>query len=97
MKTAAVSQLKASLSRYLAGVKVGEEVMVTERGKPIAKLVPLALPHDGEQQRLREMERQGLIRMGSGKLSKGFWALPRPSDPKGKALEALLRERREGR
>jgi prevent-host-death family protein len=41
MKTAAVSALKASLSEYLAGVKAGEEIIVTDRGKPIAKLMPL--------------------------------------------------------
>jgi len=97
MKVAGVSELKASLSRYLAGVKAGEEVLVTERGKPIAKLAPIRKPEDQEEQRLREMERQGLLRIGSRRLPKGFWAKPRPNDPKGKALEALLEERREGR
>ena len=37
MKTAKVSELKASLSKYVAHVKSGEEVLVTERGKPVAK------------------------------------------------------------
>ena len=97
MKVVAVSELKASLSRYLAGVKVGEEVIITERGKPVARLTPIADPRNHEELRLREMERQGLIRMGSGKLPKGFWSLPRPSDPKGRALQALLDERRQGR
>jgi prevent-host-death family protein len=40
MKTATVSKLKASLSEYLRRVKAGEEVLVTERGRPIAKLSP---------------------------------------------------------
>ncbi len=31
-KVAKVSELKASLSKYLARVKAGEEVVVTERG-----------------------------------------------------------------
>ena len=42
MKTATVSKLKASLSEYLRQVKAGEEVLVTERGRPIAKLTPAA-------------------------------------------------------
>jgi prevent-host-death family protein len=46
MKSAAVSTLKATLSACLAKVKAGEEVIVMERGKPIAKLVPL--PRHGE-------------------------------------------------
>jgi len=41
MKTAAVSELKALLSKYLSKVKAGEEVVVTDRGRPIAKIVPI--------------------------------------------------------
>jgi prevent-host-death family protein len=42
MKTASVSELKTKLSAYLLGVKNGEEVLVTERGIPIARLIPAA-------------------------------------------------------
>jgi prevent-host-death family protein len=95
MKTTTVSKLKASLSEYLRSVKAGEEVLVTERGRPIAKLTPAAssnfLPDH-----LVEMEKQGLIKLGSGKLPKGFWDLPRPKDPKGLVVKAVLREREEG-
>jgi prevent-host-death family protein len=38
MKSAPIAELKASLSRYLAGVKAGEDLLVTERGKPKARL-----------------------------------------------------------
>lgn len=96
MKTAAVSKLKASLSEYLLRVKAGEEVIVTERGKPIAKLVPIAQP-EAVPEYLREMERKGLITIGTGKLPKDFWDWPRPKDPKGLVLKALIEERREGR
>ena len=41
MQTVPVAKLKATLSEFLAKVKAGEEVIVTERGKPIAKIVPL--------------------------------------------------------
>ena len=97
MKVAAVAELKASLSQYLARVKVGEEVVVTDRGKPIAKIVPIPGSQNEEERRLRLMEAQGLIRIGSGRLLKRFWKSPRPEDPKGKIREALLEERREGR
>lgn len=96
MLIAAVSRLKASLSGYLRQVKAGHEVTVTERGKPIAKLVPVqasaSLPH-----RLRAMEHEGLLSLGTGKLPKGFWSLPRPKDPKGLVLKAVLEEREMGR
>ncbi len=42
MRSATVSKLKAALSEHLARVKAGEEVIVTERGKPIAKIVPIS-------------------------------------------------------
>ena len=39
MKIATISRLKASLSEYLAAVRAGEELIVTDRGKPVAKIV----------------------------------------------------------
>ena len=92
MRTTTVSRLKASLSEYLRHVKAGEEVLVSERGKPIARLVPVtggaALP-----QHVAELARHGLARVGSRRLSGAFWKLPRPRDPKGRVLRALLEER----
>ena len=38
---ASVRDLKSRLSRYLQQVQRGETVVVTSRGKPIARLVPL--------------------------------------------------------
>jgi len=43
------------------------------------------------------MEKKGLISLGKGKLPKDFWSLPRPKDPKGLVLKAVLEEREEGR
>lgn len=97
MRTAAATELKASLSEYLSCVKGGEEVLVTERGKPIAKIVPLNRDTTQLSAHLLEMERAGLIRIGDGKLPKDFLDLPRPKDKQAKALEALLLEREGGR
>ena len=36
-----VSELRAHLSEWLAKVKAGDEVVVTDRGVPVARLVPL--------------------------------------------------------
>ena len=41
MTTAGVAELKARLSEYLARVRAGSEVLVTERGRPVAKIVPV--------------------------------------------------------
>ncbi len=97
MKTAAVSELKSLLSKYLMKVKAGEEVLVTDRGKPIAKIVPITRMEIDSNVHLQALEREGLARIGKGSLSPGFWKLPRPKDRKGLALQNLLSERKEGR
>ncbi len=97
MKPATVSKLKATLSEYLARVKAGEEVIVTERGRPVAKIVPLQMDKTGESSHLLGLARAGLVRIGSGKLPEGFWKLPRPKDKRGAAVRFLCEERTEGR
>jgi prevent-host-death family protein len=95
MRTAAVAELKAQLSRYLRRVKAGEEILVTERNVPVARLVPVGSVGEDEES-LRDLERQGLIRVGSGQLPKDFWRLPRPRDPQGLVRRAAAEEREEG-
>lgn len=97
MKTAAVSELKALLSKYLSKVKAGEEVVVTDRGRPIAKIVPIKRAEMEIPAHLLTLERAGLARIGKSSLPTSFWKLSRPKDKKGAVLKALLREREEGR
>lgn len=99
MKRAAVSTVKATFSACLAKVKAGEELLVMDRGKPVAKLVPVSKDLTGEATtaHLRELARAGLVRVGTGKLPAGFWKMARPRDKKGRALAALLADRSEGR
>jgi prevent-host-death family protein len=96
MKIAAVSKLKAYLSEYLNQVKAGNEVLITDRGKPVARLVPISRTKPAKESMTR-MEKQGLIKLGSGRLPKDFWSTPRAEDPQGLVLKALLQEREEGR
>ena len=92
MIVAGVAKVKARLSEYLARVRAGNDVLITEHGRPIAKIVPVS----SEREELAELERQGLIRVGTMKLPKGFLEAPRPKSDAG-VTEALLEERREGR
>jgi prevent-host-death family protein len=41
MSTVGVKELKNCLTQYLRRTKQGEEVIVTERGKPIALIQPI--------------------------------------------------------
>ncbi len=98
MKAAKVSELKAGLSKYLARVKRGEEVVVTERGKAIAKLVPLASSHAAGRgwERIRELERQGrIVVKGEGRVPERYWTLAIPDLPDGSLVKAILEDREE--
>jgi prevent-host-death family protein len=95
MKIAAVSELKGHLNEYLNEVKAGNEVLITHRGKPVARLVSISRTKAAGES-LTRMEKRGLIKLGSGRLPKKFWTLPRPQDPTGLVLKALLNERSRG-
>ena len=71
--------------------------MDIERGRPIAKIVPLQRDHAGVSPHLLALEQAGLARLGTGSLPDGFWDLPRPQDASGRGLDALLKEREEER
>jgi prevent-host-death family protein len=97
VKSVRLSQLKAELSRYIARVRGGEEVVVTDRGRPVAKLVPIAGADLPDSARLSGLERAGLARPGSGRLPADFWSRPRPRDPEARGRQSLLDERETGR
>lgn len=95
MTKAAVSELKATLSKYLAKVKAGEEVIITERGHAIARLVRYNRSGPSPAD-LEMMYKSGIMRRPlkpwSGELLK-----PSPvKDPEGLVLKALLEERETG-
>jgi prevent-host-death family protein len=51
-----IRELRASLSRYVERVKQGEEITVTEHGRPVARLVPL----EGER-KIDRLIREGVV------------------------------------
>ena len=90
-----VGTLKAKLSEYLSRAKAGEAVVVTARGRPVARLGPLA----GEvalEGREAELARAGLVRRPQAALDPSSLAADRPRDPEGRSLETVLEERAEG-
>jgi prevent-host-death family protein len=94
MLTASVSETKAKLSALLDRVRRGETVTITDRGLPVAQIVPIADVGDDEA-RIARLERAGLIRRPRRKLDvEAFLARPKARS-KESVLEALLEERRE--
>lgn len=95
MRKVSVADLKARLSEYLSVVKQGEDVIVTEHGKPVARLTPLS----GEaalDARMVELIRTGAVKPPTAKLSADFFR-NRPTGPiVGDIVAELRAERDEG-
>jgi prevent-host-death family protein len=90
-----IGRLKARLSEYLRRARAGEGVVVTDRGRPVARLVGLE-GAGALEGRTAELVRAGMARLPKRPLDPGFLKWPRPSDPDGRSLEAVLEERAEG-
>lgn len=55
-----IYEAKAKLSELLRNVKKGQETVITERGTPIAKVIPYK-EHSSFEERIKEMEARGEI------------------------------------
>ncbi len=101
MKRATITETKNRLSALLDQVKAGETIEITDRGIPVARLIPaVSGDRDGDEGRLARLERAGIIQRGSGsRLDIERIKRPFPSgspNPSG-VLDQLLKDRREGR
>jgi prevent-host-death family protein len=95
MNTASISEAKAKLSALLERVKAGESVTITDRGSPVARIVPLTSTDVDWDERLKRLERQGVITRPRAPLDPG-WLRSRPLvRTRASVLDALLEERRQ--
>ncbi len=78
-------------SRAIKAVKEGEEVVLTERGRPVAVIRPLPQSEKIEAA-IRRLEAAGLLRAASKPLTLPRWT-PRPL--KGAPLSRTIREERD--
>lgn len=56
-----VWEAKINLSKLLKRIKQGREVILTARGMPVGKIVPMPRENLSLAERLRKMEEQGLL------------------------------------
>jgi prevent-host-death family protein len=94
MRRASISEAKAKLSALLHLVREGETVTITDRGKPVAQIVPTVGLGD-DRARIERLERAGLIRRPKQKLDVEAFLARRKARSQESVLEALLEERRE--
>jgi prevent-host-death family protein len=89
--SAGVKEVKNNLSRYLDRVKSGEEVLITERGRPVARIVKEDGAHKMTRAALAPLIQKGLIVLPSRSIDKGHL---KTVDVPGKLVSAMLVEDR---
>ena len=93
MTKASVTEAKNNLSKLLKKVRHGQSILILDRNVPVARLEPLSPgSEEADEGRLLELERQGLLKRGTGKLPKDFWTRPLPK-LKSSLVDTLLKER----
>ncbi len=98
MKSVKIAELKNRLSYYLRRVQRGESILVCDRDRVIARIDRVgdhAPVPESDAAWLDRLERRGVIRRGTGKLSRQ-WLARRPAVG-ADVVAVLLREREEGR
>ena len=94
MKNVNIAELKNQLSRYLAEVKAGQELIVRDRNTPVARIVPITADIDKEEE-LHILAAEGKIRLREVPLDDSFWDLPAPKISMDAVRKALRSERDE--
>jgi prevent-host-death family protein len=89
-ETVGVRELRQHLSAYLARVREGHRLIVTERNRPVAELVPLGREHPG----LGRLVAEGRVAPPLRPEHLDFTPVPvRGSRPASRALEDVRGER----
>ena len=99
VKTATITEAKNQLSALIDRVRHGETIVITDRGRPVARLVSAVTgAAEDPAGRLARLERRGGLRRATAPPPRALILkkLPKTKKPSG-VLDALLEERREGR
>jgi len=93
MKMVGIADFKSRLSAWLDLVKSGEDLTITERGKPVA----IVSGTSSSESEIDALVRAGKVRAPSRPLGDDFFERERLADKDGSVLRELLAERAQGR
>ena len=91
MRTTNIADLRNRLTQYLQEVRAGEEIIVRDRQRPIAKIVPFTVADDDDA----VLVASGLMRKGSGAIPASFWKARRSRLTRRTAVAAVVADRDE--
>jgi len=92
METAGIKDVKNNLSSYLKRVKTGEDIIITERGKPIARIIRENASDTSLHLALAPLIKKGVIKMPTLNPPQAF--APPLLTPGKSASEMVLDDRR---
>ncbi|WP_417916289.1 type II toxin-antitoxin system Phd/YefM family antitoxin [Candidatus Electronema sp. JC] len=90
VQTVGIREAKAHLSRYLHSVRQGNEIILTDRNRPVGKIVPIPAEALSLAERLRSLEEKGLIQPENAAVKRNLSPVPLPLG----LAQALLQEDR---
>ena len=93
MRSTNIADLRNRLTQYLQEVRAGEEIVVRDRQRPIAKIVPFTVDDDDADDAALVVA--GLMRKGSGTIPPSFWKAPRSRMTLQTAIAAVSADRNE--
>jgi prevent-host-death family protein len=91
MISAGIKEVKNNLSRLLAKVKAGEEILITERGRPVARIMKENKGDKSIRAALAPLIQKGLIALPSRSILKDLHA---PLKVSGKPISKMVVEDR---
>lgn len=68
-KTVGVQELESHFSSHLQEVKNGATLVITERGKPVARLLPIPPLEGTVEERLQQLLKAGVVTWSGRRLS----------------------------
>jgi prevent-host-death family protein len=81
-----IRELRADFSRWIKRVQTGEDILITDRGKPVARIVPA-----NSRSRLDELIAAGVVKDAPSKTRR---PLPPPIKTKGSVSDLVMEDRR---
>ena len=93
MRSTNIADLRNRLTQYLREVRAGEEIVVRDRQRPIAQIVPFSVDDDDADD--AALVAAGLMRKGSRVIPPSFWKTRRSRMTLQAAVAAVSTDRDE--
>lgn len=93
MKSTNIADLRNRLTHYLREVRAGQEIVVRDRHRPIARIVPLKVDENDREE--LALVAAGLLRKAERRLPASFWTRRRAGIDGRRAAAAVTADRDE--